>query len=167
MAGSSGLLQSQVSSIQSINQRREKKSQEAKWHKKFGMYFYFCADFTKTLTKHGSIKKGVLLRSIWFIQVKELSLCHKLKYSTPCIFATCWCKLLKFQTLIIWSNIIYSLEYLRSTTLGCKDKGIRKSEFVVQTQFLSCFLTSYMFSIISPFIEDVSIKRNKKKFKFL
>jgi len=101
--------------------------------------FTFCSEFTITLTKHGSIKKGVLPRSIWFIQVKELSLCHKLKYSTPCIFATCWCKLLKFQTLIILSNIIYSLEYLRSTTLGCKDKGIRKSEFVVQTQFLSCF----------------------------
>ena len=28
------------------------------------------------------------------------------------------------------SNIIYSLIYLRSMTLGCKDIGIRKSEFV-------------------------------------
>jgi len=49
-----------------------------------------------------------------------LSLCHKLKCYNSYIFATCWCKLLKFQTLIIWSNIIYSLEYLRSITLGCK-----------------------------------------------
>ena len=30
----------------------------------------------------------------------------------------------------------YSLKYLRSKTLGCKDKGIRKSEFVTKTQFL-------------------------------
>ena len=33
-------------------------------------------------------------------------------------------------------NIIQSLKYLRSTTLGCKDIGIRKSEFVPKTQFL-------------------------------
>ena len=29
-----------------------------------------------------------------------------------------------------------SLKYLKSTTLGCKDKGIIKSEFVAKTQFL-------------------------------
>ena len=34
-----------------------------------------------------------------------------------------------FQTLIIWSIIIYSLKYLGSTTLGCRDKGFKKSEF--------------------------------------
>ena len=28
------------------------------------------------------------------------------------------------------------LKYLRSRTLGCKDKGIRKPEFVAKTQFL-------------------------------
>jgi len=41
-----------------------------------------------------------------------------------------------FQTWIILSNRIHSLKYLRSTTLGCKDIGIRKSEFVAKTQFL-------------------------------
>ena len=35
-----------------------------------------------------------------------------------------------FQTWIIWSNIIHSLRYVRSTTLDYKDIGIRKSEFV-------------------------------------
>ena len=44
-------------------------------------------------------------------------------------------KPLIFQTCIIWSNRIHSLKYLRFTTLGCKDKGIRKSEFVTKTQF--------------------------------
>ena len=29
-----------------------------------------------------------------------------------------------FQTYIIWSNRIYSLKYLRFTTLGCEDKGL-------------------------------------------
>ena len=46
--------------------------------------------------------------------VKELSLYHTLKCSNPYILANCWCKLLKFQTLIIWSNKIHSLKYLRS-----------------------------------------------------
>ena len=43
-----------------------------------------------------------------------------------------WCKPLIFQTLIIWSSWIYSLKYLRSTTLGCKDLGSWKSEFVAK-----------------------------------
>ena len=41
-----------------------------------------------------------------------------------------------FQTEIFWPNRIESLKYLRATTLGCKDIGIRKSEFVAKTQFL-------------------------------
>ena len=31
---------------------------------------------------------------------------------------------------------ILSLKYLRYTPIGCKDIGIRKSEFVTKTQFL-------------------------------
>ena len=63
---------------------------------------------------------------------KELSLCHKLKFSNPYIFTTGWRRPLIFQTYIIWSNRIHSLKYLRSTTLGCKDIRIRKFEFVLQ-----------------------------------
>ena len=37
------------------------------------------------------------------------------------------------QTLIFLSNIIHSLKYLGSTTIGYKDFGIRKSEFVAKT----------------------------------
>ena len=48
-----------------------------------------------------------------------MSLYHKLKFSNPFIFTTWWCKALIFQTYIIRSNRIYSLTYLRSTTLGC------------------------------------------------
>ena len=65
-----------------------------------------------------------------------MSLCHKFKFSNPHISATCWCKPLQFQTSIIWYNNIHSLKYLRSTTVGCKDIRIIKSEFVAKTQFL-------------------------------
>ena len=44
--------------------------------------------------------------------------------SNPFIFSTWWCKLFILITLTIWS-----------TTSGCKDKGIRKSEFVARTHF--------------------------------
>ena len=44
-----------------------------------------------------------------------------------------------FQTYVISWNRIYSLKYLRYTTLGSEDIGISKSEFVAKTQFLSWF----------------------------
>ena len=39
--------------------------------------------------------------------------------------------------LILLELQIHSLKYIRFRTLGCKDIGIRKSEFVAKTQFLS------------------------------
>ena len=78
---------------------------------------------------------------------KELSLCHKLKFSNPYIFAILKCISLIFQTQIISSNIIHSLKYLRSTTISCKDIGIRKSEFVAKTQFLSAFSIHLVFLV--------------------
>ena len=59
------------------------------------------------------------------------------KFSNPFVFATWRCKHLIFQIKIIWSNIIHSLKYLRSTTLGCEDIWNRKSELVAKTQFIS------------------------------
>ena len=61
---------------------------------------------------------------------KELSFCHKLRFSKPYIFLTWSCKPLSFQIYVLCSN-------LRSTKKGYKDIGIRKSEFVATTQFLS------------------------------
>ena len=57
--------------------------------------------------------------------LKEVSFCHKLKFSNPYIFATCWCKPLIFQTWTILSNIVYSLKYQRSKNI----------EFVTEAQF--------------------------------
>ena len=42
---------------------------------------------------------------------KVMSLCHKFSFCKTYIFATLWCKLLIFQTYIIWSNSIHSSKY--------------------------------------------------------
>ena len=61
---------------------------------------YFCAktkqfNFTllRILSKLIELFLGIIRR-----KVKELILCHKLKYYKPYIFATWWCKPLIFQT---------------------------------------------------------------------
>ena len=86
------------------------------------------------------------------IFAKGLSLCPKLKCSNPYIFATSWCKTLIFKSLIIGSNIIHSLKYLRSVTLWCKDIGIKKYEIVTKTQFL------YITNIFVKVIENVRVR---------
>ena len=55
------------------------------------------------------------------------------KYIYSYLLSLQWCKPFIFKTLNIWSNRIKSLKYLR---LGCKDVGIRKSDFVAKTEFL-------------------------------
>ena len=75
-------------------------------------------------------------------KTKELSLCHKLKFSNPYIFTTGWRRPLIFQTYNIWCNRIHSLKYLRFTTVGYKDIRIRKFEFVTKTQFLYFFFAN-------------------------
>ena len=66
---------------------------------------------------------------------KELSLWNKIKYLNLNILRTRCCKPLILQIQIIWSNRIHSLKYLRPATFGSKDIVIRKSEFVVKTEF--------------------------------
>ena len=74
---------------------------------------------------------------------KKLSFGHKLKFSNWYIFVNWRCKPLIFQTKTIWSYRIHSLKYQRSFTLGCKDIGIEKLEFVAKTPL------SYTFDFIS------------------
>ena len=71
---------------------------------------------------------------------KELSLCHKLKFSNPNIFATQCRRPYIFQTMnsVRLNNV--SLKYQRPSPSGCKDIGIRKFEFAEKTQFL-CLVT--------------------------
>ena len=49
------------------------------------------------------------------------------------------------------------MKYLRSTTLGCEDIGITKSEFVAKTQFLSFFYRTY--PSVFWYIGDGSVSR--------
>jgi len=55
-----------------------------------------------------------------------------------------------FKLIIIWSNRIHSLKYLRSTTLESKDKVFKKAEFVAKTHLLlySMFTTVNLFLCI-------------------
>jgi len=64
-----------------------------------------------------------------------LNRCNKLKSSNPYVVATWWYKPFIFFTKIFWSNRTHTLKYLRSTTLGGKHIGNRKSEFVAKTHF--------------------------------
>ena len=66
----------------------------------------------------------------------ELTLCNKLWFSNPNIFGFQRRKPLKFQTMTFVRSNNISLKYQRFTTLGSKDIGIRKSEFVAKSQFI-------------------------------
>ena len=61
-----------------------------------------------------------------------------------------------FQTKTISSYRIHSLKYQRSSTLGCKDIGIEKLEFVAKTQFLQSFkIRNSLFSLFLGLVEQV------------
>ena len=113
------------------------------------------------------IKCKMETKKLWKSMLKEMSFCHKLKFSNPYsyIYETWWCKALIFQTLIIWSYRIHSLKYKRSMTLGCKDTRIRKSWFVARIQFFFLlnnitFFSLFSFFIISLFSISESLKLN-------
>ena len=67
-------------------------------------------------------------------------------YLIPIIYWIWCCRLLIFQTKISWCNRIHSLKYLRSTTLGCRDIGIRKSEFVKSVRSINLSLKYQSFT---------------------
>ena len=78
-----------------------------------------------------------------------MSLCHKLWIYNPYFFGT-QCRKSLILSYIIWSYIIHSLKYLRSTTLESKDIVFRKAEFVAKTQYLwHSFISISRYRIIS------------------
>ena len=93
----------------------------------------------------------------------ELSLCHKLKFSNPYIFSTWQYKPLIFQTQIIWSNRIYSLKYLISTTLAGKDIVVNKLEFVTKTQFFEIFREIISYKINLQYKHKNALYKNPKE----
>ena len=70
------------------------------------------------------------------VVAKEMSHCHKLKFSNHYIFATKCRRPSIFQTLISVTINNLSLKFQKFKPAGCEDKGIKKFEFVAKTQFL-------------------------------
>ena len=68
--------------------------------------------------------------------IKELSFCHKLRFSYSYNLETCFPRPLIFQTINSGRSNSLSLKYQRFTPSGCKDIGVRKYKFVAKTQFL-------------------------------
>ena len=67
---------------------------------------------------------------------KELSFCHKLKFSNSYNLATRFLRPLICQTNNSVISNSLSLKYQRFTPSGCKDIGVRKYKFVAKTQLL-------------------------------
>ena len=81
------------------------------------------------------------IKSYWFkiyflamVNIKELSFCHKLRFSNSNNLATRFPFI--FQTINSGRSNSLSLKYQRLTPSGCKDIGVRKFKFVAKTQFL-------------------------------
>ena len=70
--------------------------------------------------------------------MKELSFCHKLRFSNSYNLATHSPRPLIFQTINSVRLKSQNLKYQRFTPSDCKDIRVRKCEFVAKTQFL-CF----------------------------
>ena len=69
--------------------------------------------------------------------MKELSFCHKLRFSNYNNLATRFPRPLIFQTINSGRSNSLSLKYQRFKPSGCKDIGVNKFKFVAKTQFLS------------------------------
>ena len=84
-----------------------------------------------------------LLNSI----IKELSLCHELRFSYNCIFATvCWRPQI-FQTMNSVGSNNLSLNYQWFSPSGCKDKGIRKFDFMAKLNSFFQDVSSIIFLV--------------------
>ena len=68
--------------------------------------------------------------------IKELSFCHKIKFSYLYIFSTLCCEPLIFQTIKSASKNNLSLKYQRITPSSCRDIGMRKLKFVAKLSFV-------------------------------
>ena len=101
------------------------------------MVFIFKAIFKEYLYNSIILKNIFLSRNYKFDFItKEVSFCHKLKYSYPYILAT-QCRRPKiFQTVNSVRSNSLSLKYQRFMLTGCRDKEIKKFEVVAKTQFL-------------------------------
>ena len=99
-------------------------------------------------SEHLKTKIDEIIFSFSRFRTKDLSFCHKPGFSNPNIFAIKCRRPLIFQNMNSFRSHNNSLKYWRFTPPGCKDKGIRKSEFVAFQTFswhLSCSMSSKKF----------------------
>ena len=82
--------------------------------------------------------------SVFLQRPKELSLCHKFRFSDPYIFAIRCFRPFISQTVNYVGPNNLSLKYKRFTPSGYKDIEIRKFEFVTKTQFLWWITKKYL-----------------------
>ena len=85
------------------------------------------------IPSHFSISEHFIF---FLIALKELSFCHKLRFSNPGFFEPDVVDFLIFQTMNFVGSIRLSLKYQRFTPSDFEDIRIRKCEFVAKTQFL-------------------------------
>ena len=101
--------------------------------KKDEFHFFFVTFLLKTLIQDWKMKRmkpwvNINLKKSVLILSENTSLVFK-----KCVFATNTDFLIFISLqpdVVIWTNRILGLTYLKPMALGCKDIGIRKSEFV-------------------------------------
>ena len=113
---------------------------------------------------NGKGRANTRLFNLFIIETKELSFCHELKFSNLYIFVTWWCTPLIFQTKNIWSNMIYTLKYLRSNDIGFRryrDYNIRVcgKDTIPLYQQTDYSLNSFKSEFLIPYIFATSCKR--------
>ena len=98
--------------------------------------FWFVITYLYTFEIHIFI---IIIFSITYcLGLKELSFCHKLRFSNSYNLATHFLKLLIFQTINSGRSNSLSLKYQRFTPSGWKDIGVRKFKFVANQFLLNC-----------------------------
>ena len=98
----------------------------------------------------------------------ELRHCHKLCFSNSYNFALKFRRPELFQTMNSVRSINHSFKYQRLKPAGCKDIGIRTSEFVTKTQFLYVNRKNHETSrSVQMFSDDIAIEIQIKGFSFI
>ncbi len=102
------------------------------WITAFALQHSCDSIWNKQLTR-GSMHKTALFY-FWKVWPKELSLWNKIKYLNLIIFRTRFVNLLCFKLNRLFDLTEWIISNTRSPALGCRDIGIRKSEFVAWSQ---------------------------------
>ena len=98
---------------------------------------YILIYFAFQKCKYVNLKSTKIIYFYNFFRKKELRLCQKLSISNPYIFTIQWRRPQTCKNTNSFRSTDLSLQFLRSTLLGCKDMGMRKLKLVERTQFFN------------------------------